>query len=70
MMKSSQVQPAEDRVKFLQEFMKQHGASEYLQYELDTLMSDLQDYYDTCEMEAQAELDYMNDFEDRFTASW
>ncbi len=59
-MKSSQVQPTEDRVKFLQEFMKQHGASEYLQYELDTLMSDLQDYYDTCDREA----------EEDFTASW
>jgi hypothetical protein len=56
-MKSSQVNFAEDRVKFLQGFMKQYGVTDYLQYELDTLMNDLQEYYDACDKDAQAELD-------------
>ena len=65
-MKPSQVGPAEIRVKFLQDFMKHYGSNEYLQYELRTLVEDLQEYYEADDKSAP-EYDYVANLRDQLS---
>lgn len=73
MMNHEQYTWAVARIKAIQTFRAEHseitpGMRD--EYELETLMKDVQDYEDACDLEALAEYEAMQDFEDRLVESW
>lgn len=59
-----------DRIVFLQVLDRDGRLDESTAYELDQLLVAAQQYEDAMDAEAKAEYDFMQKFEEQFTASW